>query len=225
MLPETGLFSQATRGSSCGAGRSGWLSHYLFVRHRDNWGLLARFSVVGASGVIVNLTVFGLLVRTAADAQGIAIPLPATEFNVRWYHGFSTVAFLIANLWNFQLNRIWTFRSVGLSPWLREYGPFLTIGFVAQALGLLVLTALLHPHSPASLPAELLHGSSIIRSRELWAQALTIGIITPVSFVGNKLWTFRVVRRVSRRAHRGASAEAVASAPAWAGAGEREPRH
>lgn len=175
------------------------LGHYLFVRHRHNWGLLTRFSVVGATGVVVNLLVFGLALGTGVDPHGIALPIVGTEFNVRWYHGFSTLAFLVANLWNFQLNRTWTFRSAGCASWLREYGPFLAVGLAAQALGLLVLTMLLHPHSPVSLPTWPLDGSTLARSRELWAQAMTIAIVTPVSFVGNKLWTFRAVRGVPHR--------------------------
>jgi putative flippase GtrA len=177
------------------------LRQFLFVRHRRNWGLLTRFSIVGGTGVIVNLLVFALLLRTGTDPQGVVLPIIGTEFNVRWYHVFSTVAFMVANVWNFQLNRSWTFQSAGRSPWLREYGPFLAVGLTAQALGLLVLTTLLHPYSPVSLPGELLDGSSVARSRELWAQAMTIGIVTPVSFVGNKLWTFRAVRGVPRRSH------------------------
>ena len=39
----------------------------------------------------------------------------------------------------------------------------------------------------------------LLHSRELWAQGLTIALVTPVSFVGNKLWTFRAVRGVTRR--------------------------
>jgi putative flippase GtrA len=170
------------------------LRHFVFVRHRHNWRLLMRFSVVGGSGVLVNLLVFSLALQSGTDPHGIVLPIAGTEFNVRWYHGFSTIAFLIANLWNFQLNRAWTFRSAGRAPWLREYGPFLAVGVVAQGLGLLVLTMLLHPHSPVSLPTWPLDGSSLARSRELWAQAITIALVTPVSFVGNKLWTFRAVR-------------------------------
>jgi putative flippase GtrA len=179
------------------------LQHYLFVRHRHNWGLLTRFSVVGSTGVIVNLLVFWLLLMTGTDPHAVVVPLAGTKFNVRWYHGFSTLAFVVANLWNFQLNRSWTFKTVGRAPWLREYGPFLTVGLAGQALGLLVLTALLHPHSPLSLPVGLLDGSSVALSRELWAQAITIAIVTPVSFVGNKLWTFRAVRGVARLPRRG----------------------
>jgi putative flippase GtrA len=173
------------------------LRHLVFVRHRHNWRLLTRFCVVGASGVLVNLLVFGRALQSGIDPHGIVLPIVGTEFNVRWYHAFSTLAFVIANLWNFQLNRAWTFRSAGRAPWLREYGPFLAVGVAAQGLGLFVLTLLLHPHSPVSLPTWPLDGSSLARSRELWAQAMTIALVTPVSFVGNKLWTFRAVR-VSR---------------------------
>jgi len=181
------------------------LRHLVFVRHRHNWRLLMRFSVVGASGVLVNLLIFSLALQGGSDPHGIVLPIVGTKFNVRWYHGFSTIAFVIANLWNFQLNRAWAFRSAGHAPWLREYGPFLAVGIAAQGLGLLVLTLLLHPHSPVSLPNWPLDGSSLLRSRELWAQAITIATVTPVSFVGNKLWTFRSVRAVLRtepeRAH------------------------
>ena len=54
---------------------------------------------------------------------GSSSDLPLTDFNVRWYHVYSTIAFLVANLWNFQLNRWWTFRSAKHSGWLREYLP------------------------------------------------------------------------------------------------------
>jgi len=174
------------------------LRHLLFVRHRHNWHLLTRFSVVGATGVLVNLLVFGLALQSGIDPHRIVSPIIGTAFNVRWYHVFSTFAFFIANLWNFQLNRDWTFRSAGHAPWRREYGPFLAVGVAAQGLGLIVLTLLLHPHSPVSLPTWPFDGSSLVRSRELWAQAITIATVTPVSFVGNKLWTFRAVRRGGR---------------------------
>lgn len=194
--------------------------HYLFIRHRHNWSLLARFAMVGSSGVLVNLFVFGLLLGTGTDPQGIVVPIAGSEFHVRWYHAFSTVSFVLANLWNFQLNRTWTFQSAGRAPWLREYGPFLGVGVAAQALGLLVLTTLLHPLSPVSLPADLLDGSSVARSRELWAQAMTIALVTPVSFVGNKLWTFRVVRGVPRRSRRRVDSAAADPATAYAAAGK-----
>jgi putative flippase GtrA len=196
--------------------------HFLFVRHRHNWSLLVRFGIVGGSGVVVNLLVFGLLLATSIVPQAIVFPIVSTDFNVRWYHAFSSLSFVLANLWNFQLNRVWTFQSAGRTPWLREYGPFVAVGLLAQALSLCVLTILLHPHSAFSLPDGLFDGSSMLRSRELWAQALTIGMVTPVSFVGNKLWTFRAMRGVPGAASRLESMGEVAAVYAPAVTGKPE---
>ena len=71
----------------------------------------------------------------------MAIDLPFTDFNIRWYHVFSTIAFLVANLWNFQLNRLWTFRSAAHASWIREYLPFLAVGLLGQLVGLADLDA------------------------------------------------------------------------------------
>lgn len=170
------------------------LVHFLFVRHRHNWALLIRFGLVGGTGVIVNLVVFGVLLRIAADAQNVFIDLPGTAFNVRNYHVYSTIAFIVANLSNFQLNRWWTFRSAGHASWWSEYVPFMVVGTVGQVLGLLIITLLMHPGSPVSLSPTLFDNDSVLTNRALWAQAITIALVTPISFVGNKLWTFRAVR-------------------------------
>ena len=106
------------------------LKHYILVRHGHNWIQLFRFGLVGASGVVVNLLVAIMCKKIGPDANGIAFDLPFTDFNVRWYHVYSTIAFLVANLWNFQLNRLWTFRSAKHSGWLREYLPFLAVGML-----------------------------------------------------------------------------------------------
>lgn len=174
------------------------LSHYLFIRHRHNWILLSRFAVVGGSGVVVNLVVFALLGNVDGRPHHVFVDLPGTDFNIRGYHVYSTIAFLVANLSNFQLNRAWTFRSIGKAPWLAEFVPFFAVGALGQAFGLLILTALLHHGSPVELPkGDLLDGSTGLRERENWAQVMTIAVITPVSFVGNKMWTFRAVRSSS----------------------------
>ncbi len=171
------------------------LVHHVSARHRRNWLMLVRFGVVGATGVLVNLVVLRTLQLTGPDYSQVWVDLPGTEFNVRWYHLFVTGAFLVANLWNFQLNRRWTFRSAGHgSSWWSEYVPFLTIGLLALALNLALVTLMIHPHSPASLSPELLDDSSLLRSRLTWANLIAVALITPASFVVNKLWTFRSVR-------------------------------
>lgn len=121
--------------------------------------------------------------------DGALAAIPATPFHIRAYHLFSLGAFLVANLWNYQFNRVWTFRS--RRPWWRGYRAFLSLGILAQVLGLGLLTLFMHPESFLSLPREVLDDSSFLRTRVYWAQLLTIAAVTPVTFLLNKLWTFR----------------------------------
>lgn len=174
------------------------LRKWLFVRHRHNFVLLARFGTVGASGVLVNMATLILVKRLGPGFDEAIVGLPASDFNLRWYHAYSTAAFLVANLWNFQLNRSWTFRSSGRAGWWREYWPFLAVGLTGQALGLGLLTLLLHPFSPISLPTSVLDDSTGLRTRLYWAQLAVIAVVTPLSFVLNKLWTFAAVRTEHR---------------------------
>ena len=167
-------------------------------RHRHNLVLLARFGVVGALGVLVNLLVLVLVKRLGPPFEDALVGIPATEFNVRWYHVYSTSAFLVANLWNFQLNRSWTFRSAGHARWWTEYGPFLAVGLAAQAIGLVLLTVLLHPDSPLALPTSVLDDSTGLRTRLYWGQLIVIAVVTPLAFVLNKVWTFAAVRTLHR---------------------------
>ncbi|WP_156251823.1 GtrA family protein [Pseudactinotalea terrae] len=170
------------------------LRHWLLVRHRSNWIQLFRFALVGGSGVLVNLLVMVICKKMGAHPEAIAVDLPGTDFNVRWYHVFSTIAFLVANLWNFQLNRWWTFRSAKQVGWWREYPPFLVVGSAAQVVGLGILTLLMHPHSPLGLPSEIFDDTTGLRTKVYWAQLISVILVTPVSFVLNKIWTFRRVR-------------------------------
>lgn len=158
------------------------------MRSAKNWVQLFRFGAVGLSGVAVNLAVVVALTSFGPDAEGAVWGIPPTEFHVRWYHVFSVLAFLVANLWNFQLNRAWTFHSAG--GWWREYRAFLTVGLLAQFLGLGLLTLLMHDGSPISLPRTVLDDSTFLLTRVYWAQLIMIGVVTPVSFLLNKFWTF-----------------------------------
>ncbi len=181
-------------GTAPGGPPSDRLRDRLTDRHRRDLGQLVRFCLVGATGVVVNLAVLVLLKRLGPHPEAVVLALRPTEFNVRWYHLYSTAAFLVANLTNFQLNRWWTFRSAGSARWWREYGPFLAVGLVCQALGLLLLTLLMNRASPLALPTDLLDDSTGLRTRLYWAQLIVIGVVTPLAFVVNKLWTFAAVR-------------------------------
>lgn len=84
------------------------------------------------------------------------------------------LAFVAAATSNFALNRVWTFRATGrrASP---QYVRFLAVSLGALAADLLVLVGLVE-------------GTGVPR---LAAAALAIGVATPASFLGNRLWTFR----------------------------------
>ncbi len=164
---------------------------------------LIRFGVVGGAGVFVNMAVlivaakaFPLVWPSAAipEGEGVWMAIPATPFNVRWYHVMSAVAFLIANLFNFQFNRWWTFKSSKHAGWFKEYWPFLTVGLVSLAVGQVIITSLMHPMSPIALPTSIFDGSTGFRNRHYWANLISIAATIPVSFLVNKFWTFRAVR-------------------------------
>jgi len=166
---------------------------YVLVRHRSNWVLLGRFGLVGGSGVLVNMFVLFVVKKMGPFHNSVLADLPGTSYNIRWYHLYFTVAFLVANLYNFQLNRTWTFRSSKHASWLREYWPFLCVGLAAFAVGLTLATLLIHPNTPLSLPAAL-DDSSGLRDRSYWANLIQIAVTVPLAFTLNKLWTFSSVR-------------------------------
>ena len=59
---------------------------------------------------------------------------------------------------------------------------------------MVILTLLMHPQSPLTLPPAIFDDSTGFRTRLYWAQLITIAVVTPLSFVLNKLWTFSAVR-------------------------------
>ncbi|MCA0253767.1 MAG: GtrA family protein [Actinobacteria bacterium] len=172
----------------------------LYQRHRHSLLQFVRFGLVGGLGVVVNQVVLVLTNVIARDWLGmhnndIVVGVPFTDFNVRNYHVYVMIAFLVANLSNFMFNRHWTFRSARHAGVWKEYWPFLAVGLAGQVVGLALITALMHPHSPIGLPSEIFDNSTGFRTKLYWANLITIVCVTPLNFVFNKLWTFRAVRR------------------------------
>ncbi len=171
----------------------------LYARHRHSLVQFFRFGLVGGVGVVVNQGVLVLSNVIGRDmvgvrAGGVFLDLPFTDLNVRNYHVYVMIAFLVANLANFVLNRYWTFRSENRASFWHEYWPFLLVGLGAQMVGLVLITALMHPDSPIGLPSDIFDDSTGLRTKLYWANLITIACVTPVNFVLNKLWTFRAVR-------------------------------
>ncbi|MDR1449294.1 MAG: GtrA family protein [Propionibacteriaceae bacterium] len=172
----------------------------LAARQRANFAQFIRFGLVGGSGVIINFLVYYIVRRlaplvwpSAESIRGVVLPLPWAGTNIRWYHVFSMAAFVVANVSNYQLNRIWTFRSVCRAQrgWWSGFGRFFLVGLLCQLVGLAVETALLHAHSPIQLPPEIFNESTGLRNPGYWAHLIMIAVTIPMSFLFNKIWTFR----------------------------------
>ncbi len=158
-----------------------------------------RFGLVGASGFLVNQGVF-VVCKKIADAGfdfhelDVFANLLGTQFNIRWYHVFSVVAFVVANLWNFVLNRYWTFAGMEKQKWWIQLPRFMAVGVFGLIITLLVSTALVNPESPFALPPEIFDGSTGLRTRAYWGNFIGVMVAVPANFLFNKLWTFRGAR-------------------------------
>jgi putative flippase GtrA len=113
----------------------------------------------------------------AVGATGYVVNLAVYTALLRgagWHYAYAaTVSFLVAVTNNYLWNRIWTFRDqrghVGFQG-LR----FFTVALVAYGANLGLLSALI-----------------AFGMNKVVAQAIAIVLVTPLNFVGNKLWSFR----------------------------------
>jgi|SRR5271166_1550638 len=128
------------------------------LRRPANWLQLVRFGIVGGIGFAVNLAVYALCVHGA----GID------------YRAASVVAWLIAVINNFVLNRRWTFDARDGRASFQAMR-FLVVSLVAEGFSLALLTVFVEGAGIAKVPA----------------QALAVALSMPLNFLGNKLWSFR----------------------------------
>ena len=87
----------------------------------------------------------------------------------------ATLAFLVAVMNNFWWNRHWTFAARGGHAGFQA-ARFFTVSVVAFLIQLVILQLLI---TGPDLPKVL-------------AQAISLVLATPVNFIGNKLWSFRL---------------------------------
>lgn len=124
---------------------------------RSDWAQLVRFCLVGASGYVVNLAVFAV----AFEYVGMHhVPAAAIAFVVAWIN-------------NFALNKGWTFRGRRRSP-LIQGARYMLVSLAALATSLVLLEVLVQ-----------------LGAGELVAQSLAVIAVTPVSFLLNRRWSFR----------------------------------
>lgn len=89
------------------------------------------------------------------------------------YHLAATLSFLVAATSNYLWNRLWTFRD--------QRGNIANQGF-----RFFVVSGLAYGANQGFLSLFVFLGSG-----KVVAQAIAIVLVTPVNFVGNKLWSFR----------------------------------
>ena len=126
------------------------------LRRRRNWAQLVKFCVVGATGYVVNLAVYTLLLK---------------GFDVH-YIPAAICSFLVAVTNNYEWNRHWTFREQK-----GHYGYQGVRFLVVSTFALLANLGFLQLYVDAGLD-------------KILAQAIAIVLVTPVNFIGNKLWSF-----------------------------------
>jgi putative flippase GtrA len=90
-----------------------------------------------------------------------------------WHYIYAaTVSFLVAVTNNYLWNRLWTFRDQRGHVAFQGLR-FLTVAVVAYCANLGILSALI-----------------ALGMNKVAAQAIAIVLVTPLNFVGNKLWSF-----------------------------------
>jgi putative flippase GtrA len=129
------------------------------LRRPHNWVQLVKFCTVGASGYVVNLSVFALCVEVIGLHHLIG----------------ATVAFAVAVTNNFWWNRHWTFKARRGHAGFQA-ARFFTVSVAAFLFAAMVLQLLV---AVAGLP-------------EVPSQAMAIIAATPLNFIGNKMWSFRI---------------------------------
>jgi putative flippase GtrA len=110
---------------------------HLGTRKPANWIQLFKFGVVGATGYIVNLIVFAILV----EALGLHHILGAVG------------AFCIAVMNNFLWNRHWTFRATEGHAGFQA-ARFFTVSLAALGVNLVVLSLLVDVAGAPEVPSQ-----------------------------------------------------------------------
>lgn len=140
-----------------------WLSwgwHGLFVRGHTSYQFF-RFCLVGASGVVVNYLVMW------GSYDGLGAP----------YVLASVLAFVVASVNNFILNKLFTFhdKQSGSKAVLHQYFRFLSVTLLGLGINLGVLVGLVE-----------LTGMNPVLANLIGVLASTVG-----NFAGNKFYAFK----------------------------------
>lgn len=120
---------------------------------------LFKFACVGAIGTIVNLTILYIF----------------TEYLHVYYIISEIIAFIIAGINNYLLNKIWTFKEKIEKKLLVKYFQFITISSIALIINLSILFILV----------------DYFLIWYIFAEFIAICGAFMINFMGNRIWTFK----------------------------------
>lgn len=129
---------------------------WIIARHRHSIGEFIKFALVGLLNTCVDVAIFFLLTR-------FAIPYVVAQ----------VVSYSCGAANSYLLNKVWTFRSSGLS--YAEIVRFTTVNLISLGISVVVLS-LLHGTVGLDLPT---------------AKAGATVCALAANFLGNKLWVFK----------------------------------
>lgn len=128
----------------------------LLARHRQSLGQLIKFSLVGVLNTGVDVAVFFLLTWSGVP-----------------YVTAQVVSYSCGAANSYLLNKMWTFRSSGLSP--AEIIRFAVVNLISLGISVVALKLL---HDTAGLDLTIAKAGATVSA-------------LAANFLGNKLWVFR----------------------------------
>jgi putative flippase GtrA len=128
----------------------------IIARHRHTFGEFVKFALVGLLNTGVDVAIFFLLTR-------IGTPYVAAQM----------VSYSCGAANSYLLNKVWTFRSSGLS--YAELIRFMVVNLVSLGISVAVLS--------------LLHETAGVNLATAKAEATVCALAA--NFLGNKLWVFK----------------------------------
>jgi putative flippase GtrA len=131
---------------------------FFYAYFKQNQGQIGKYLVVGVTAAIID---FGLLY---ALTDGVHI----------YYLLSATISFIVAAIYNYSLNRAWTFRSSGSRT------KQVPIFFIVAILGVLLNNTIMYL------------GVEKVGLYYLLAKVFAAAVVTIWNFFGNKYLTFRL---------------------------------
>jgi putative flippase GtrA len=116
---------------------------------------VVKYGIVGVINVAIDFLLYAVLVSLGV-----------------WYAAAKTLSLVVATLFGYTFNRLWTFRAGRHKPVL--LGKYVTAQVVCLVVNLALLTLLVHP----------------LHQDEITAQAIALPFVAALSFLVNRLWTF-----------------------------------